>query len=109
MESTVGVRCGAGRSGFSIDWKGCMRPCNTFPCEAQSVLELGFKEAWRRTNYTANNFVLPIECEGCVYKGICKHCVAEHASGASIGHANKMNCAWTQRMVAEGLLTIANT
>ncbi len=108
-QSAVGVRCGAGRSGFSIDWKGGMRPCNTFPCEAQNVLEMGFREAWRRTNHTANNFVLPIECEGCVYKGICKHCVAEHASGAQIGHANKMNCAWTKRMVAEGLLTMAKT
>lgn len=101
-----GVRCGAGRSGFAIDWQGRMRPCNTFPCEPVDVLALGFPEAWKRTNYTALNYPLPAECEGCAYKGVCKHCVAEHAAGAPAGHASPAICAWGQRMVAEGLHTL---
>jgi len=106
IESAKGVRCGAGRSGFSIDWKGQMRPCNTFPCEPVSVFELGFTEAWKITNHTANNYPLPQECEGCTYKSICKHCVAEHASGAPCGHANPSICEWAKTMVSEGLLKL---
>ena len=101
-----GVRCGAGRSGFAVDWQGRMRPCNTFPCEPADVLSLGFDEAWRRTNHTALNYPLPAECEGCAYKGVCKHCVAEHAAGAPAGHASPAICAWGQRMIAEGLLKL---
>ena len=104
--ATKGVRCGAGRSGFAIDWQGRMRPCNTFPCEPVDVLTLGFPEAWKRTNHTALNYPLPAECEGCAYKGLCKHCVAEHAAGAPAGHASPAICAWGQRMVAEGLLKL---
>lgn len=104
--TTKGVRCGAGRSGFAIDWQGRMRPCNTFPCEPVDVLALGFPEAWKRTNHTALNYPLPAECEGCAYKGLCKHCVAEHAAGAPAGHASPAICAWGQRMVAEGLLKL---
>ena len=101
-----GVRCGAGRSGFAIDWQGRMRPCNTFPCEPVEVLSLGFNEAWKRTNHTALNYPLPAECEGCAYKSVCKHCVAEHAAGAPAGHASPAICAWGKRMIAEGLLKL---
>lgn len=106
IEPIQGVRCGAGRSCFSIDWKGNMRPCNTFPCDPVSVLDIGFVEAWKITNHTANNYPLPQECEGCTYKSICKHCVAEHASGAPCGHANPSICEWAKAMVSEGLLTL---
>ncbi len=105
-ESKKGVRCGAGRSGFAVDWRGEMKPCNTFPCEGESILQLGFREAWRRTNETALNYPQPAECEGCAYKSVCKHCVSEHASGAQPGHASPAICAWGRRMVAEGLLKI---
>lgn len=107
-ESPKGVLCGAGRSNFAIDWQGGMKPCNTFPCGAQSVPEIGFSEAWKRTNELANDYPRPAECEGCAYKGSCKHCVSEHASGAEIGHASPAICAWTQKMVAEGLRKIAS-
>lgn len=104
-EPAFGVTCGAGRSGFAIDWRGDMRPCNNFPCEGENVLTLGFGKAWRRTNQTATHFPLPTECEGCAYKDLCKHCVAEHAAGAEIGHANPSICAMGKRMVQEGFLT----
>lgn len=105
-EQTYGVTCGAGRSSFSIDWQGRMKPCNNFPRGGEDVLTLGFAEAWRRTHTTAAQFPQPVECQGCRYQGVCKHCVAEHAAGAPIGHASPYICAWGKRMVAEGLLTI---
>lgn len=106
QEPAKGVRCGAGRSTFSIDWQGGMRPCNTFPSEPERVLTLGFKEAWRRINQTAREFPRPMECEGCGYRAVCKHCIAEHASGAPIGHASPAVCAWGRKMIAAGLLTL---
>ena len=105
-ETPKGVRCGAGRSGFSIDWRGGMKPCNNFPCTPENVLSLGVAEAWRRTNRTALNYPQPVECEDCVYQSVCKRCVAEHAAGAEPGHASLSVCAWGKRMVAEGLLKI---
>lgn len=99
-----GVTCGAGRSAFSISWRGEMRPCNTFPAVAENVLEKGFLQAWKCINSFVKEYPLPIECEGCEYKKICKHCVAEHASEAEAGHANPAVCLWIKRLVAEGLI-----
>ena len=101
--AAFGVRCGAGMSGFAVDWRGCMKPCNCFPATAENVLKLGFADAWRRTHNTAAHYPRPVECEGCKYHDVCKHCVAEHAAGAPCGHANPNICAWGQRMVADGL------
>lgn len=99
-----GVRCGAGRSCCSVDWRGGMRPCSTFPCEPEDVRAIGFAEAWRRTNRRALAFPNPAECAGCSYGDVCDRCVSEHAAGADVGHANPAICAWAHRMVAEGLL-----
>ena len=101
-----GVTCGAGRSGFAIDWKGNMRPCNNFPCEGENVLSLGFHEAWKRTNQTSTHYPLPAECEVCAYHGVCMHCVAAHAAGSEPGHANPAICAMGKRMVTEGLQSL---
>lgn len=103
-EGRKGVRCGAGRSGFSVDWQGGMRPCNTFPCEPVNLLERSFACAWEKTHEMARNYPLPIECEGCAYKGVCKHCVAEHAVGAAAGHASPEICVFGRKMIEEGLL-----
>lgn len=103
-ESPKGVTCGAGRSTFSISWCGEMRPCNTFPGIAENVLKNGFSESWERINSFVKEYPLPTECEGCKYEKICKHCVAEHASGADAGHANPAICMWMKQMVSEGLI-----
>lgn len=105
-QPAFGVLCGAGRSAFSIDWHGHMKPCNNFPCAGEDVFTLGFAEAWRRTHTTAAQFPRPAECAGCRYEGVCKHCVAEHAAGAPLGHASPNICAWGKRMVAEGLRSL---
>lgn len=103
-EAARGVRCGAGRSGFSIAWNGLMRPCNTFPEVAADALKLGFAEAWRQINAAVKDFPQPVECEGCAYRPQCPGCVADHASGAPLGHTNPERCAWMRRMIAEGLI-----
>lgn len=107
-EKHFGVSCGAGRSSFAVDWHGDMKPCNNFPCQGERVLNLGFAQAWRLTHTTATQFPQPEECVGCRYEGVCKHCVAEHAAGAPVGHASPNICVWGRRMVAEGLRTLPN-
>lgn len=106
QENPVGVTCGAGRSTFSISWQGLMRPCNTFPDIAADVLSGSFMDAWKQINAAVKAFPLPSECVGCKYQKACKHCVAEHASEAPIGHASPSICAWARRMTAEGLIRI---
>lgn len=105
-EGAKGVRCGAGRSCFAVDWQGGMRPCNAFPCEAQSVPKLGFSECWQRVHCTASEYLRPAECEHCAFQEQCKNCVAEHASQAPEGHASPAVCAWAKRMFSEGLLIL---
>lgn len=105
-EQEFGVTCGAGRSCFAIDWHGDMRPCNNFPCTGEAVLALGFQEAWKRIHDIAVHFPLPVECQECAYKRVCKHCVAEHAAGAPIGHANPAVCALGKRSIIEGICSL---
>lgn len=105
-DSPMGVTCGAGRSSFSISWQGQMRPCNTFPSVVADVLSQSFAEAWKQINVAVKSFPTPVECSGCQYERQCKHCVAEHASGAPIGHASPQVCDWVKRMTAEGLITL---
>ena len=107
QESSVGVKCGAGRSSFSISWSGDMKPCNLFPCEPQYPLEVGVRKAWEGLTVIAKNFRNPSECEGCKYYDSCKHCAVEHATGAPIGHANPSVCEWTKRMIKEGIYKLA--
>lgn len=105
-DANIGVKCGAGRSTFSISWKGEMKPCNLFPCEPQYPLEVGVKKAWEGITEIAKNFRNPSECEGCKYYYSCKHCAAEHATGAPIGQANPAVCEWTKRMIREGIFKL---
>lgn len=101
-----GVTCGAGRNTFSIAWDGTLRPCNTFPEIYADIKTMSFIDGWKKINEAVENFPLPSECVGCSYKKSCKHCVAEHASGAPIGHANPDICEWAKRMTAERLIKI---
>ncbi len=102
-----GIRCGAGRSAFCISWTGEMQACNVMKDIYAQPLVDGFPAAWRTINQRAVNFPLPVECQGCQYEHICKHCVAEHLQGAECGHANPLICAWGERMVREGLLALS--
>jgi radical SAM protein with 4Fe4S-binding SPASM domain len=106
QESPKGVTCAAGRSSFSISWDGILRPCNTFPNVSADLNQLSFRDAWKQINSAVKDFPLPVECVGCSYYKICKHCVAEHASGAEIGHANPATCEWIRRMTTENLVKL---
>ena len=101
-----GMRCGAGRSGFSIDWKGKMHPCNSLYKISAYPLRDGFKVAWEDIKNQSKAFPRPIECTKCSYRDVCLPCAALHLQGAEPGHANPMICKRTKRMVKEGILKL---
>lgn len=101
-----GITCAAGRSDFSISWSGVMSMCVALNNPTGYPLKEGFKEAWEKTNTSAKEFYMPIECGGCVYHKICNHCPAQHLISAERGHCNREICEETKLMVKEGILKI---
>ncbi len=96
-----GLRCGGGRSAFVVCWDGTLVPCNRLQEIAGFPLEEGFHPAWKKINRLAEDFLLPMECEGCVYRLAAKPCAAAHRQAAS-GHRDKSQCLWCQAMVKVG-------
>ena len=92
----IGLKCGAGNSGFSIDWQGNMYACAMLPDISAQPLRDGFENAWKNIHMAAQRYPNPIECRGCTYERICTKCVAVHRDGALAGHANKRICQLAQ-------------
>jgi len=99
-----GVQCAAGRSSFCVTWNGRIRPCNSFPGIEEDVLKLGFKEAWESINRQVREVPCPVECRGCRYEKVCKHCIIEHLERGRPGHADPAVCAHVRRLVKEGFV-----
>ena len=70
------VSCLAGNCGFTINWKGEMKPCVTFDEPAVSVFEVGFDEAWRQISQRTKEFRLNPKCVNCNLRVVCPTCVA---------------------------------
>lgn len=70
------VSCLAGNCGFTINWKGEMKPCVTFDEPAVSVFEVGFDEAWRQISQRTKEFRLNPKCVNCNLRVVCPNCVA---------------------------------
>ncbi len=70
------VSCLAGNCGFTINWKGEMKPCVTFDEPAVSVFEVGYDEAWRQISQRTKEFRLNPKCVNCNLRVVCPTCVA---------------------------------
>ena len=70
------ISCLAGNCGFTINWKGEMKPCVTFDEPAVSVFEVGFDEAWRQISQRTKEFHLNPKCVNCNLRVVCPTCVA---------------------------------
>lgn len=73
-ETVTGVKCGAGRSCFTIDWKGTMHPCNRLQMIQAEPIKEGFSAAWKNINNQAVNWKAEPACSGCPYEDICSPC-----------------------------------
>lgn len=98
-----GITCTAGRCAFSINWKGQMQACNTFPFAEANPLIDGFDKAWQHINKCACEYIMPVECIECKYHNSCFHCPAAHALNAGEGHASSLICEEGKRMALEGI------
>jgi radical SAM protein with 4Fe4S-binding SPASM domain len=98
-----GLRCGGGRSGFSVNWQGVMSPCNDMEMIRAFPLETGFDEAWRQINQAANDWPRASACEGCAYSEVCERCAARVAYFAEPGTWPHALCERTKRFVQQGV------
>lgn len=99
-----GLRCGGGRSGFTIRYDGTMSTCAALEDISSNTLKIGFLDAWREVVKLADQYPLPAECIDCVYSASCYHCVAMHRDAPSIGHCNPDVCARIKKMISAGVV-----
>ena len=103
-----GLLCSAGRSSFSIDWKGSMVPCNMMDMIKAEPLREGFTSAWKKINSGANCWPRPEECDNCQYRYVCNNCAAYMLQFAEPGERPVPLCNSTKKMVSAGVLSITN-
>ena len=102
-EPGKGVRCGAGRSSFTIRYDGMMSPCTGLDGILTRPLEAGFKAAWAELSQRAMDYPVPGECGECVYREACILCPALHKE-APAGHCDRRICERTRMMAEAGLI-----
>lgn len=98
-----GLRCGGGRSGFVIDWKGTMLPCNRVDMIHGNPLKDGFFNAWKAVNQEANRWPRVPECEGCAYDAVCNNCAANILQYGEPGKRPIELCERTRYLVKNGV------
>ena len=98
-----GLLCGGGRSGFIINWKGMMVPCNRMEMLHADPLKEGVKEAWKKVNQAANNWPVYSGCIGCVYADVCNICAGNQIRFAEPGEKPEQLCEQTKRFVCSGV------
>ena len=99
-EAPRGLRCGAGRSTFTVTWDGTIMPCNRLLHLGVPYERGGFIETWKQLNQHAMNYLLPAECETCNHRYASRDCAAAHQGKA--GHADPEQCKWCKAMVKAG-------
>jgi radical SAM protein with 4Fe4S-binding SPASM domain len=98
-----GLKCGGGRSGFVMNWKGELLACNRLDHHiCASALEEGFRKAWARVNDRANHWPRVPECEGCPYEKVCFNCAANMLLFSEPGKMPRILCEMTKKYVRRG-------
>ena len=97
-----GLKCGAGRSSFNIDWKGNMYPCTQLSMVESYPLRTGFVDAWKQINQVVENWPRVAECEGCAYASVCSVCAAKMLQFTEPGKQPVLLCEQTKYLVQHG-------
>ena len=58
-----GLLCGGARSGFVVDWKGNLMPCNSLDMIRADLLKDGFREGWKQIHQAVAEWPLVPECQ----------------------------------------------
>ena len=101
-----GLECGAGRSTFTVNWKGELIACNGLDWIRAYPLRNGFREAWIQINQEANQYPRIPECEGCAYKKVCFRCAAVMRQYAEPGKQPIKYCETVRCYVQHGVIQI---
>ncbi len=99
----TGLKCGAGRSTFSINWLGLMNPCAQLSSITAEPLKYGFKSAWQDINKKVSTFPRFTVCDNCPYSHACSICAAENEKMGSRHFLNPKWCEMTWKMVENGI------
>lgn len=102
-----GLLCGGGRSGFVVDWKGNIMPCNSLDLIRTNLLEVGFKEGWANIHREVMNWPWVPECQECAYYKVCHRCTGIMIQYAEPGKQPKEMCDNIRSLAQHGLVQIA--
>lgn len=102
-----GLMCGGGRSGFVIDWKGTLMPCNRLEMIQAYPLKDGFKKAWETVNSKVKAWPRVAECIECAYRNVCNNCAANMLKYAEPGKQPVELCNITRCLVKHGIRHIS--
>lgn len=102
----IGLRCGAGRSFFTVNWHGEMSGCDNLNSLQVDTLDTPFSQAWDLINTDALTFPNPQECKNCAYGKVCPDCTAYRSLGAQKGHCNLNICNRTSFFVQKGIYSL---
>lgn len=102
-KQNIGLSCAAGRSDFSINWKGEMCLCASLSTTTGHPLTDGFAHSWSASVNAADKFILPMECSVCDLCSVCNRCPAYHQAYAPQGHCNTTACQESILLVKHGL------
>jgi len=99
----IGLKCAAGRTDFSISWKGEMTLCASLDDVIGYPLQESFSDIWKKCVEKADHYAYPVECADCQYNSICKPCPAQHLIYGDGKHCNPDVCKELQMKVRCGL------
>lgn len=91
------MKCLAGKSSFTINWQGNMRPCVMLTTPSASVFDLGFGQAWNTIVDEVKKIQLSPKCSECSKRDVCQVCAAcaLYESGSFDGIPDYM-CQYTE-------------
>lgn len=104
--SGCGLRCGGGQSGFSIDWRGIMHPCERLQDIEADPMRDGFLPAWETLHKAASDWPQVPECDGCPYFPTCIQCAAYMRTFTAPGKQPVELCRRTKYLVQHGVWRI---
>lgn len=73
-EAPCAPGCAAGRSSFTINWQGQMRPCVVSSEPAADVFEMGFAAAWEKVGQEFRQIRFCSKCSNCRLRPVCRTC-----------------------------------
>lgn len=94
------MHCQAGRTSFTINWQGKMRPCVMLSQPEINVFETGFDNAWKQLQCEIETITLNPRCSSCSLRRICQTCAAcaKLETGAYDGIPGYM-CRYTKELL----------